>query len=71
MSYHIKTVHQRETTCGIHGDAYCEDLACVESQLIWFAKHKAPCVATDKKGNIIGRVIEETEGIFRMWMEPI
>jgi len=39
--------------------------------LAWFEKEKTPAVATDQKGNIIGRVIEETKGNYRMWIEPI
>ncbi|MFM9060648.1 MAG: hypothetical protein ACKOQP_03180 [Bacteroidota bacterium] len=46
-------------------------MAEVETALTWFQKEMTPAVATDSKGQIIGRVIEETEGNFRMWIEPI
>jgi len=46
-------------------------MAEVESALAWFEKEKTPAVATDSKGSIVGRVIEETKGQFRMWTEPI
>jgi hypothetical protein len=70
MSYTIKTIPDKRTY-GTHSTMYCETLAEVERGLIYFSKEKAPAVATDEKGQIVGRVIEETKGTFRMWLEPM
>lgn len=69
MSYTVKTVPDKRTY-GWHSTRYCESLAEVESALLFFQKAKTPAVATDGKGQIVGRVIEETKDCYRMWIEP-
>lgn len=70
MTYIVKTVPDKRTY-GWHSTRFCESMAEVESALAWFEKEKTPAIATDSKGLIVGRVIEETKGQFRMWTEPI
>lgn len=70
MTYTVKTVSEKRTY-GWHSTRYCENMADVERALSFFERSKTPAVATDHKGQIIGRVIEETKGNFRMWIEPI
>jgi hypothetical protein len=70
MSFTIKTINDRRKY-GMISTSFYETLAEVEKALIWFEKKKIEVVATDNKNRIVGRVIEETDNNFRMWIEPI